>query len=277
MKPAQVMALYLRMYDAQDTDGSFSFVVDLAAIRRCTILDNGDILEGPSVNEMAIAPDGNAIIADGDAIAPDGDAVAHDGDATDKEKEEEEEKEEDDDDDDIAQTPSRKRVVVSTSTYVDDNGEPLDPDNISMRALKHSATETVVAHGEHTVNKGKGVAAAGDAVSVEVRHEGDKVVAGREDAVDGQRADGVCKCDDESDADAEGEDDDEEDGGSIKEVMKVMRGRKRKQGPRASTSTSNIKAVGWAVNKKCRVAVSVVEKRCTCTTAQPRKSLRTRN
>ncbi|GBE80379.1 hypothetical protein SCP_0300940 [Sparassis crispa] len=83
MKPAQVMALYLRMYDMQDTDGSFHFVVDLAAIRRCTILDNGDILEGPSVDEMTIAPDSDAVIADGDAVALDGDAIAHDGDAAD--------------------------------------------------------------------------------------------------------------------------------------------------------------------------------------------------
>ncbi|KAL6300153.1 hypothetical protein BKA93DRAFT_752912 [Sparassis latifolia] len=204
MKPMQVMALYLRMYDVQDTDG---------------------------VDEMAIAPDGDAVIADGDAIAPDGDAIARDGDATDKEEEEEEE---DDDDDVIAQTPSRKQVIVSTS---------------------HSAAETVVAHGEHTVNKGKGVATAGDAVSVEIRHEGDKVIAGCEDAVDKQHADGVHERDDESDADAEGEDNDEEDGRIIKEVVKVMRGTKWKQGPCASTSTLNTKAAGWAVNKKHQYVV----------------------
>ncbi|GBE80377.1 hypothetical protein SCP_0300920 [Sparassis crispa] len=110
------------------------------------------------------------------------------------------EEEEDDDDDVIAQTLSRKRVVVSTSTHVDDDGELLDSDNISMRALKHSAVETAVTHGEHTVNKGKGVATAGDAVSVEVRRESDKVIAGHEDAVDEQRADDVHKRDDESDA-----------------------------------------------------------------------------
>ncbi|KAL6300740.1 hypothetical protein BKA93DRAFT_752458 [Sparassis latifolia] len=115
-------------------------------------------------------------------------------------EEEEEEEEEDDDDDVIAQTLSRKRVVVSTSTHVDDDGELLDSDNISMRALKHSAVETAVTHGEHTVNKGKGVATAGDAISVEVRRESDKVVAGHEDAVDEQRADDVHKRDDESDA-----------------------------------------------------------------------------
>ncbi|GBE80378.1 hypothetical protein SCP_0300930 [Sparassis crispa] len=63
------------------------------------------------------------------------------------------------------------------------------------------------------------------------------------------------------DVDAEGEDDNEEDGGSIKEMVKVTRGRKRKQGPRASTSTSNTKAAGRAVNKKRCVTVSVMEKR----------------
>ncbi|GBE83177.1 hypothetical protein SCP_0502240 [Sparassis crispa] len=103
----------------------------------------------------------------------------------------------------------------------------------------------------HDNVRGKEVAAVGDAVGVEVRREGDKVVADCEDAVDEQCADSVRKRDDESDADAEGEDDDKEDGGSIKEVVKVMRGRKWKQGPHASTSTSNTKAMGRAVNKKC--------------------------
>ncbi|KAL6297778.1 hypothetical protein BKA93DRAFT_831253 [Sparassis latifolia] len=251
-----------------DTDRSFHFMVDLATIRRCTILDNGDILEGPSVNEMAIAPDGDAVIADGDAVTPNGDAVTRDGDATNKQKEEEE----DNDDDVVAQTPSWKWVV----THVNDDGEPLDPDNILMHAFKHSAAETAVAHSEHTVNKGKGVAAAGDAVSMEVRREGDKVVAGHEDAVDEQCTDGVHECNDESNVDVEGEDNDEKDGRSIGEVVKVTRGRKWKQGPRASTSTSNTKAAGQAVNKKCHVAVSVVEKRCICATAQSWKSLRTR-